>query len=272
MKSILWHPTMKCNLSCSYCHFRWTPLNGGYAWSGYDRQHLVKDQVSPKEYIRFFERMAPFHLEISGGEPLLYRGFREVIAALPGGCTWAITSNTLLDVENIDFGKCKHWTASYHDVDEPFLTNLSHIHIWQSVSFVVPFKRIEQILRKAREYKERGFSVNILRELNPGVDWRGTKEWQALLSMKEIGCNVVEDDIPPSYDFDSGYICKGGNEYFAIMPDGSIYRCYTMAMLGEPLGKIRDFEPSSIPYECHQTCLACAKDVEARMRRIIDVA
>jgi MoaA/NifB/PqqE/SkfB family radical SAM enzyme len=275
MMNVLLFPTMRCNLKCSYCHFRVDQHKTSYEWEGYGKAHKVSGEVKWTDLVAFLKKVGPAHIEFSGGEPTLYRGFKELVANIPHGSRWAITSNTLIDPKGTDLSKCMFWTASYHAGGnrEKFIENVKWLrdnYGRVAVSFVVPFADVDKTLIKALEYRsDLGVQVNLLRELNPGISWTDTEEWKKLEAMKHFGFNVVEDDIPESYEFSGGWLCHGGESYVAVMPCGNVYRCYSEAMDGEPIGTIWDFEPDSEPYECHRDCYGCAADHKARIAKLI---
>jgi len=271
MNTFLFIPTMRCNLACHYCHFR--PDKGGF--EGYGKYHPLDSELRSWEWLAALERFRPYFLEITGGEPLMWKDFKDFIALLPPDATWAITSNSLLAVEGCDLSKCLSWTASFHyghSVEfAKTLRNLSR-SIKPRVSLVVEKEQVERDIILARLFAGNGYGVNLLRELNPGVDWQKGPQWSKLKAESTArGFNLVEEDIPPSYNFPQGHLCKAGMRYFCAMPDGKVYRCYSHAMLGEPLGYIGDFEPLTEAADCYVPCLGCAKDFAARKVKIADV-
>jgi len=272
MINILFFPTMRCNLKCEYCHFKVENVEGGYTWEGYGKEHRIENEVSPHDVLDFLLKNKPFHLEFSGGEPTLWKGFKELVNSIPEGNTWAVTSNTLGNVDEIDFANCKAWTASYHGVNlEKFEKNIFSIRDrfpYIFVNIVAQKSNVDEAVRRAFHFMARGVRPNILRELNPGVDWRESKEWDFLADLKTVGMNIVEDDIPPSFDFAAGYTCHGGESYFAVMPDGSLYRFYSEAIRGESIGKINEYEKNDEMYRCFKPCLGCAMDHKARVTKI----
>lgn len=267
-------PTMRCNLVCEYCHFRVEQDAKSYDWDGYEKTHHIEKEVPAEDMTKFLDRFDNLHLEFSGGEPQIYKGFREVIANMKAGSRWAVTSNTLVNPAGIDFSKCFGWTASYHaggnrEKFDEHIFWLRDNYDKISISVVVPFSMVDETLVKAitmqKRYKVR---INLLRELNPGIVWTGTKEWDMVKAMHGGQYNVVEEDIPESYTFTKGWVCEGGSEYITVMPDGNVYRCYSDAMDGEPIGTIWDFTPETEPKRCTRSCYGCALDHKAHITRI----
>jgi len=266
-------PTMRCQLQCKYCHFTWHKEGGGYIWTGYQKAHEIKREMDAQELLVALAPFAPYHVEFTGGEPLLWDGFVEFVAHVPEGSQWAITSNSLLaKTREIDLSRCTNWTASYHETAiDKFVDNLIALrerfpHI--AVSQVVRKETVYACLEKAELFSALGFQPNLLRELNPGVSWDGSPEWAQLVESRKLGYNVVEDDIPPDYTFESGFLCEGGHNYFAIMPDGKVYKCYSEAMHENPVGTLADFKAGEAASDCHAECLGCALDHRARVKKL----
>lgn len=273
MTTVLFFPTMRCQLKCAYCHFKTEAHVIPYTWQGYDTEHVIERELTAREALDFLAPLAPYHVEFSGGEPLLWPYFREFVRSIPAGCQWATTSNTLESVDDIDFSKCSGWTASWHLNAKRFNENLAKLRtqVRMAVSFVVRKDRkdIGEKIALAMGIHYAGMRPNLLRELNPGVSWEGSPEWEMLVKCREFGWNVVEDEIPPDYDFKSGFNCKAGYSYIAIMPDGQVYKCYSDAMNGKPIGRVGEpFALDTEPRDCHRPCFGCALDYKAHVRKL----
>jgi organic radical activating enzyme len=260
-----------CNLSCSYCHFKFYK---GF-FTGYGRTHSFFKYLTSQEVIDGLKKFEPYHLEFTGGEPLTYPYFKSLVSNLPNGCTWAITSNTLLDVKNIDFSKNIAWTASAHAIDSTsFQDNIKFLKdkVNLSVSFVVEFAKTKEILTKANKARQDlGIRVNLLRELNPKINWKDTEEQKLLRSMPAPFFNVVEDDIPESYEFTKGWECSGGRDYLCLFSDGQIYNCYSDAMTRQKSIALKDYVKSDGTFSCFNNCLGCAEDHKSRTQKLTSV-
>jgi len=272
MTQILFIPTMKCNLACPICHFQVRKTENGYGFMGYDKFHQIDVELKWYEWITYLNRFRPYKLEFTGGEPTIYPGFKDLIAHIPSGSEWSITSNTLTDLDGLSFDKCEAWTASDHIDSEKFIQNILFLKTKIEelrVSVVAEFANVNVAIKRALYFRKLKFKVNVLRELNKGVDWTDSKEWKELVNLRRKGINVVEDDIPPRYEFKKGYRCMAGTElYFCAMPDGRVYRCYADAMLGEGIGDIWNIKPGKKPSDCWLPCLACAKDYEFIVKKL----
>lgn len=270
MNTFLFIPTMKCNLSCPVCHFKVKNQREGYTWIGYNKEHKIEEELKWYEWMVYLNRFRPYHLELTGGEPTIYPGIEKLIAHIPGDSTWAMTTNGMTDISKWCFSRCRHITISYHGIKERFEDNVRRLKdkVPMSISFVVEKDKVKQRIEEASIFVKQKYQVNMLRELNQGVDWTEGNEWEELKNYTKKGFRVVEDDIPPRYEFDKGFLCMGGANYFTAMPDGRVYRCYSDAMVGNGMGHIKSFEPYHRPKECYLPCLACALDFKFRLKKI----
>ena len=267
MNKILFFHT-KCNIVCSYCHFDFKKD----CFTGYGKVHPYGKDMDYKEILKGLEQFAPYHIEFTGGEPTIYSGFRDLVDNIPNGCTWAITSNTVTNIDNINLSKCISWTASYHDVSqEIFIKNVIKLskECPTSVSVVIPFDDVDKNLMDANRLRVvTGCRVNILRELNIDVDWENTKELEKVRSMPRSLFNVVEDDIPIKYEFEKGFVCSGGSDYICLMSDGQVFSCYSNLMNSKKLGTIDSFKKVEGDRKCYDECLGCAEDHKARKEKL----
>jgi MoaA/NifB/PqqE/SkfB family radical SAM enzyme len=275
MNWILFMPTMRCNLACSYCPFDFgNESENSYTWGGYGFDHKIEKEIKPDEVLRYLESAQPYHLEICGGEPILWPGLRELIRGIPEGNTWAITSNTLNDIKNIDFTKCICWSASWHETNyDKFIENVKAIKIKFKDIFINMVFRRETLLENLKMmfcFLSQGITPNIIPEVNPGVDWQDSAEWKMLSNMKKMGYRLIDDLGIPTQEKTSGYLCKGGDTYFNIGPDGKLYTCYSETMRGESFGSIYDSVwIKGDVHECHKPCyFDCAADHRAHVRKI----
>jgi len=261
MNFILLYPTLRCNLKCSYCIHEVDKDKIGKRWGSKD------SELNADAFCALLDRIGkPYHLELTGGEPTLYKGLNKVLNKVHDGCTWAITSNTRTDIENIDLQKCIMWTASYHGESEKFDTNLEFLRgkVNLSITVVAEFHNIEDAIETAIRYKMRGYSVSLQRQIHPDVNWRGSEQWTMLQAARGLGINVVDEGAPANYNFQSGFMCRGGSSYFTVMPSGNVYRCFTDAMDGKAIGTVEAFVPWFGSRGCQRECYECAQDVRAR--------
>jgi len=241
----------------------------GSGFGGYGKDHELGRELRWFEWLVYFSRLRPYKLELTGGEPTLWGDLPEFVAHIPEGCYWAVTSNTLAGVTGqVPLRRCTDWTASFHGKQlEKFTENLfrtARAGLPPSVSLVATPDNLDEVERLLAHFEGK-FRVNLLRELNPGVDWDGEnrEDWIRLRDMAQAHkANLVVEEIPPSYDFPTWKTCDAGHKYICAAPDGTVYRCYSDMMLRpeEPMGHISDFEPLPPGSPCGKPCAGCAAD------------
>lgn len=263
-----------CQLRCECCHFDFR----ADGFDGYGTSQKFGKDIDYKTILDGLSSLAPYHIEWTGGEPTLYSGFKDLIKNLPEGCTWAITSNTLTNIDDVDLSKCVCWTTSDHRLDDPknfneerFDKNVEYLKkkVSLSISYVVTFKNAKEVLNLANRSRIKyGVRVNLLHELNPNINWKDTPELELFLSMPKELFNVVENEVPLSYDFPSGFKCHGSESYVCVYTDGSVFSCYSNAMHNKPLGVIGSVEFAKEPIDCYDECLGCSEDHKARIEKL----
>ena len=124
---LVWFPTWKCNnynpeSRCPYCPYGWDEETDSLKYLG--KVSCREGSIKPETVKAFFENNMETiggTVEITGGEPLMYKDLSTVLDSNIG---WAITSNTTIVpaiVKLIDSGalkRCFSWTASYHPFSE----------------------------------------------------------------------------------------------------------------------------------------------------------
>lgn len=255
MTYIVAFPTMTCNLKCGYCGSKYLPNSKG--------GNKYPTELDVTEWIDFLNDRAPYHLELSGGEPTFYSGFAELIACVPKDSEWAITSNTQMDgVDKLDLSRCVDWTASYHEAANLpiFFYNLEYLKkkVPVSVSMVFSKKNWQDQITTAMEIIDLEIRVNMIRAVGP--DRPDDKIWG---EAKQVNCILV-DDI--KLILEHGFECQTGHDYFMVAPDGSVFRCVSDFYYGDPVGSIESgWVVSDV---CHNPCMHCDKDVKHRGKHV----
>lgn len=205
LQTLAWYPTLRCQLRCSYCNSRSLPhrTHGG--------------EVPAEEWARLF-RACPVPvgmLMVTGGEPALFRGLRDVLDAVPW--TLHVNTNLMSDPEEwlspgaIARLNCVS-TACHFDPDDP---------------------RAEGYWRRLRQLRE---LLPAEVRVNAGIvetqqTPRGTVERAVQRTRECGGCYIARNvsyywayrDAPPLRDMTAN--CTGGATMLAVMPDGTAYRC-----------------------------------------------
>jgi len=262
LRTIIFVPTWKCNLNCSYCDYHTEPVNDeGYIMRCFDKKWKFGPELTAKEWLRHLSKLAPFHLEFTGGEPTVYSDFKELVANLPSGCTWAVTSNTLtVKVREIDLSRCKAWTASWHERKKDlFLENVRFLkdygivritivvtpdNFQQAVDDILYFAGVERI------------GVNVHPVLSMGFSWEKHSEMLAKIkALDQGGLIKYIEEVPLEWNPQHYAWCDAGSKYFALMPDGTVLRCYSALLWYGIIGHVSDFNPVYEIKKCDQDCV-----------------
>jgi len=263
--TIIFVPTWRCNLSCSYCDYRTQEIKGDGDVSGYRMQCFGEEwefgkEISWPAWLVYLNRFRPYHLELTGGEPTMYGQLADLLAHIPCDSSWAITSNTLNDVRLFEPQNCKFWTASYHyKKREQFLKNMDWLKrrgFACRVTMVMTPENADHMFSVMRDFRKLDIMVNVHPVLKQGFSWAEHKELlaQARALHDGVWVNLVEE-VPKEYKPRKYAGCNAGGKYFALMPDGTVLRCYSALLWRGREGHIGSYEPSARIRPCNQKCL-----------------
>jgi len=270
-------PTFRCNLNCSYCprDVKLAPDGKSYKVTFEDRKSFTIEEELPWAYLlHLLNRFRPYHMEITGGEPMLWSGFSPFLAHLPRDCSWAITTNTLVTdvVKTIDANTPPMvWSSSYHyHSDDIFAENVNYLRtkgIPVKINMVLTPTNGEKIIEKLKFFQQLKLPAAIIPMIREGFTW---KEHTAIYNrFKNIGRELKSPYVafvptpinncgaPPTK------ACCGGRNYFHLFPDGRLFRCLSDCWKDgvEPCGHLETFQPPKEEQPCEAGCtLAC--DVE----------
>lgn len=274
MNKFLFMPTFRCQLECHYCQYKVStkenPEIGYPQIKAFEHRPNVGPELSADEWLSHLERFRPYFLEISGGEPTMYKDLPELISKIPDDCIWAMTSNTLRPdiIETLDFSKCVSWTSSYHHrLDEKFIQGLvavvkkSSRRVIPAVTFVVTPQNWEAAIKKLFEFMGHGVRVNVHPLFANEFSWKEHPEMKGALDvirlMKQV--NFVEQDWKSDLRYTP---CRAGHNYFYLMPDGQVLRCYSHGFKGHTIGHVSTFEPYKGLEACDVDCLfPCDREI-----------
>lgn len=273
MRKIIFVPTWRCQKACGYCDYLTTKEGAGYLLAAFGVKWRIIRELTWSEWAEHLERFSPFILDITGGEPTMYEGLPLLLRNLPKESCWAMTSNTILKkkIEEIDFSNCVGWTASYHfDHEKLFLECLSLIRdkgINPTVTVVFTPENANEALLKLSGFVKKGFKVNVHPLLKQGFSWANHRD--TFKKMQEArkfrGVNFI-NEISNSWDPERHPLCRAGGEYFMLMPDGQVLRCYSSILEGKSLSNVKDYEPTQGKNPCDIDCMfPCDRQV-ARKR------
>jgi MoaA/NifB/PqqE/SkfB family radical SAM enzyme len=258
---VLFYPTFKCQLNCDYCSF-----------------HFDTNKFTPKkdwgrtltwyEIIVCLNRFRNYHLELTGGEPLLYKDFRDLIAHIPSGSQWSITSNTLLDPAGTPPERCYSWHSSYHYLEaEKFAFNIKKLALGgmkPEINMLIRPDNFDDVEYGIKLFE--GYKIDLLPEFNPGINW--TQEmldkYRQLALKYKIIYLIDDGSTPLEYEYKTWDWCSAGMDYFCVIGDGTVYRCYSDMMRNESIGTIFDFQFFTEPQRCGKECLGCGADIKQK--------
>lgn len=259
-------PTWRCNLRCEYCDYRAGRSGDGFKLRAFGREFDVGSEILWPAWLYMLNRFRPYHLDMTGGEPLCYEGLADFMAHLPHRCTWAITSNTLAPkeiIERFSPWNCVAWTASYHYVkDGEFFRNLTILKnkgFPLRVTMVLTPQNHGKVARGIKILKEQlKIPVNIHPLYKQGFDWKDyQKIYDRFQAMHDGEAVRFITAIPTRFIRERRnrpIKCWAGTNYFALWPDGTLFRCYTEMIFGEPIGHIKDYVPPVGGRACEVQC------------------
>lgn len=277
MKKIIFIPTWRCQLNCSYCDYGYIDLakTNGYTLQAFDKQVEIGRELYWVEWLEYLDRFegSGYLLEMTGGEPTCYKDLPKLLRHIGHNSKWAITSNTLNSdiIKEMPLHNCLAWTASYHfHSDKEFERNLFNIKrrgIMPRVTIVFTPWNYEEAFKKIKHFAQ-NFGVNIHPMLKQGFSWEKSGYMRVWREAEQLArdidsvqfINSISDEWKPErYD-----VCSAGRDYFCVMPDGQVRRCYSHLLAEKVEGHIKDFKPATEARPCGVDCMfPCDRD-EAR--------
>jgi len=199
--------TWRCQNTCPYC---WEVLMG---------RELGKPPYDDptertwSEWIEAFEGLPPSVIDVSGGEPMIFEGFKELIANMPKK-HWLAMSTNLQDDEGFN--------ALLEMDPKKFISVTCSYHRFGSLSppeFVLRVKKLRETGVKAH--------VNIVNHKT--YDFENDELLKAAIHDLEsmgITCNISPFENPQNIiKSDERLICNAGLNTFTFAPNGDVYRC-----------------------------------------------
>ena len=238
LRYLLLHITDRCNLGCRHCFI---------GESGSTDLPLEKIKALVDE----FEAMQGLRLLISGGEPLLHRGFRELNEYIAGKDlrTVLLSNGTLINDETVSWLKVQEVQVSLDGMREAHdyirgagsfersvgaIRRLTGAGRQVSVATMIHSRNLgdfEELARLVRELGVREWAVDL-----PSPTGRMEREAGLMVDPRTAGPflnhsygGAIHEPIP-------GYAC--GAHLMAVMADGHAARCGFYA--GEPVGTISE--------------------------------
>ena len=224
LKNILFIPQFKCNYSCSYCLLnRFTP------------GRLKDPYLSFTEWIKVFEALGPSAVNITGGEPLLYKDIGPLIENFPSKhLISCLVTNLSVNIDVLTSLKRKDFRimASFHPsmtTKEEFADKLRRLKRSGFANLTVNFVAYPKQLKSIPELKsffakETGVYFRIDTFKDPDQKY-SREELELINGYKRKG--IIAKDRTEGYDFSDFSLkkCKAASNYCLIIPNGNVYSC-----------------------------------------------
>lgn len=257
---VIFIPTYRCNYRCPYCD----------VWKLADKFR----ERDLDEWIRWFYLLPNSIVDVTGGEPFLYREWFDLVASMPSRHRMAVTTNLSYDVAR--FGPL--WSR---------LTNVTvsfHPHTVELVDFITKLKRLKRYREKVScnivgypdflcrlpEFIEKIQSLGVYVNVDPYIheDYQYTEEENRLVeearsltsiqSTRRIGFAVDDVGVPK--------MCDAGIRHFLVVPDGSAYTCmcgYFQDPTHHYMGNVLEprWTPRTTKILCEVSC-SCGCDLD----------
>jgi len=228
--SFSWNITFSCNYRCPYCwfHGEWQNL------ASKNRYFSVKELIEYWE--RIYRRYGSVVIDILGGEPFIYPNFIELVQELSNIHKVNVATNLSCDIKR-------------------FAENIDPLKVGIRITFHPMFAEFDTFLKRALFLKEHNFGANVTYLAYPpqiGLigDYKERFASEGLnLCLLTFWGKYKELDYPEGYtkeekeiiafDVDNrcgekfqvtpqevkGKLCRAGQRYAVIFPDGATVRC-----------------------------------------------
>ena len=209
---IIWMPTFRCNLRCSYCMARNLPLD----------KH--GEEVAPERWIEMFNSpdVEIGHISISGGEPTCYQGLSQVLegASFRYGIDTNMMSHPSKWLVLNSAGVCERLT----------MANMSlHFHPQAAMAEKV-FERMRWVTERVQAGRVTLGSTYVVTQKDPPGEFPLFCE---MLAEKAPGVTAVRGNFGDVYMFrtlvpkweGTAISCDAGENSCVVLPDGAVYRC-----------------------------------------------
>lgn len=228
-----WEITYNCNYRCTYCH---APKPG-------NPDTRKTTSLDAEKWIRIwgdvYKNYGTCFILISGGEPFAYPSFKDLVAQLHKKHIIELCTNLEWDVEafvkNMDPKRIKVGTSlhpEFTDLDR-FLHRLKLLKD-NGFRTHVNFVPWPPLLSKMAEYKERVEGLGVQFILQPFIGEYEKRKYpqgytegeREYFKIFKDSCNISTLDFKTTNESDKkGKLCRMGQNYAFIHPDGEADRC-----------------------------------------------
>lgn len=229
-----WEITYACNYNCAYCH---APKHGrpGVSETAYPGLQAWKDV-----WDKMYERYGECEIVVSGGEPFFYPDFLELALYMTRRHIVEFTTNLSWDVSKIPQAgivpKRARFGTSFHPEHVSLAEFIGKVNILRSAGYEtwVNFVPWPPFFSKFIEYKEAFEKEGIKLVLQPFIgDFEGQRYPQGYADEQKKALGIFSDESnKKAVDFKTtneslkkGKLCRMGENYAFIHPDGETDRC-----------------------------------------------
>ncbi len=229
-----WDIHYACNYRCTYCFFskRWDEVAKENRYVGIDRWKAIWDGI--------FKRYGTGHIHFSGGEPFTYPSFIDLVAYLSQEYTVEFDTNLSFDIMEfilkIKPSRAK-FAASFHPEFVGIGTFLEKALFLKEEGYDIGinFVAYPAHLEGMKEYKEKVISKHLSFDIMPfRGEYQGrnypkeyTEEEKRLIKEcdSQTAAKMLETYGGDKKNSRKGELCRMGQMYTKIHPDGTAYRC-----------------------------------------------
>jgi MoaA/NifB/PqqE/SkfB family radical SAM enzyme len=248
--------TFRCNYTCPYCD------------QARDKIWLQYPDLPADAWIKFFSRLPPSLLHLTGGEPFLHRGFCDILSAMPKRHLFYIATNLSQPLDHflsvVDRDRLLLVAASLHPSHRSFSlkTYLEKVQTLQAAGIPVYVNYVaypEQIwmipfLKKSVELVGAMFNVD------PFISKTYRYSAEEELKVKKFLTQRRKTNFAWNEEGKLKY-CSAGMDYFYVVPNGQVYRCLSGFYHHDPkrfyLFNITETPHFNIqPKPCSNACVA----------------
>lgn len=228
-----WDIHHACNYNCIYCPFsgKWEELAKKNVYPG--KEKLIKI------WRRIYEKYGSCHIQFSGGEPVIYPDFFDIIMVLRRyhsiECNTNLSFSPEVLFERIPPNNFK-LTVSFHPGEteaEIFIKKCLQLrdagYELRTVNYVAYPIFLERVARDKDKFADNGLNLNIMLFKGP-YDNReypeGYTDGERRI-LEECGYKfpLRPEDHPEPQKKLNDIVCRMGQTYAKIYPNGAVYRC-----------------------------------------------
>jgi MoaA/NifB/PqqE/SkfB family radical SAM enzyme len=230
-----WDIHYACNYRCEYCFFakKWSEVAKENRYPGLGTWKSIWDNI--------YERYGSCHIHVSGGEPFTYPDFIDLTKHIIGNHTIEFDTNLSFDIDEfiskIQPGKVKFATA-FHPTFVSLETYLHKIIKLREANFDVGINYVAypKQLKRMKQYKDIFEKERITFTIMPFRGEFEGREYPMGYTDKQkkliIDCDsnlTVSSKMVAWYGAGklsrSGSVCRMGQMYTKVHPNGEAYRC-----------------------------------------------